>query len=119
MGLFLITSLTVGSSLIHEEKVEAQSVSGHVDVRMPASKRMASMEISGPKPIKDVGAKAFAQTSEPNDSRSKETKAAGCYMNKVWYPEGAIYPPQEPGQMTATVVTYVCRAGKWIRGKAD
>lgn len=119
VGLSLSTHLAAGSSLIHET-VEARSVSDYVDVWMPALKGMASMEISRPKRIKEAGSKAFAQPSESNESSSEEKKAVGCYVNNVWYPEGAIYPPQEPGKMTGTVVTSVCRRGKWIiRGKDD
>lgn len=119
VGFSLSTPLAEGSSLI-QENVEARSVCDHVDVWIPASKRMASMAIGGPKWIKEVGAKTFAQASEPNDSPSDEKNAVGCYMNHVWYPEGAIYPPQEPGRMTGTVVIYVCKRGKWlVRGKSD
>ena len=78
------------------------------------------MEIGRPKRIKDVGAKALAQRSQSDKSPSQEKKAAGCYANDVWYPEGAIYPPQKPGRVTGTAVTYVCRGGKWIiPGKGD
>lgn len=72
------------------------------------------MEVSRQKRIEEVGANALAQRSDSNDSPSEEKKAAGCYMNNIWYPEGAIYPPQEPGRVTGTAVTYVCRGGKWI-----
>jgi hypothetical protein len=78
------------------------------------------MEASGPKWIREVGANDLAQQSKSSDSQSVGKKATGCNMNNAWYPEGAVYPPQEPGRMTGTVVTYVCRGGKWvIRGKDD
>jgi hypothetical protein len=118
VGLALSNPLAIGSSLIHEN-VGDQSVSDHADVRMRTPKKMASMEISGPKRINEVGAKTLAQQSESIGRPPGEKKAVGCYVNNVWYPEGAIYPPQEPGKMTGTVVTYVCRGGKWIIRRKD
>ena len=76
---------------------------------------MAFMEISGPKRSNEVGAKALAQSSGANEATPEmKKKETGCYVDNVWYPEGAIYPPQEPGRNTLTVVTYVCRGGKWL-----
>ena len=119
VGLSFHTPSTAGVYFIHAN-VEARSLCNHVDLWIPTSKRMASMEISGPKRIREAGAKTLAQAPEPNDSPADGKKAVGCHMNNVWYPEGAIYPPQEPGRMTGTVVIYVCKRGKWlVRGKSD
>jgi hypothetical protein len=59
-----------------------------------------------------AGAQRSAQTSA-----SAKRSPLGCYVNDKWYPEGAIYPPQQPGRVTATVITYVCREGNWAINK--
>lgn len=92
-----------------------RQVNSHANAQMPISVRMDFMEFHKPKRLKKVDAEISAQPSESNEDASEiKKKETGCYVRDAWYPEGAIYPPQEPGKITGTVVTYVCRGGKWI-----